>query len=415
MGLYMNSRQARLSSLEPQVRKHRPDYGLVVIACILLAVGLVVMYSISPALASSKVSGNYYVFKQFIAILLGLAALVITARIPLSFWERWQKPLIVATFITSLGTIASGGLSSRWIQLGLFSFEPVELIKFIMIVVGAGFLARAIKTGGLSQLKNLKPLLISLVAFALVIVALQRDLGSFFVLLVIALIMIFVAGLPLKRLLIFGGIGLAIVVIAISSTAYRRERLLTFLQPQRDCAGSGYQACQSLIAVGSGGVLGVGLGQGVQAYGYLPESANDSIFAIYAEKFGFVGVIVLIGLIGALLMRILNIMQRAPNRMTQIMCSGVFAWLGVQSLINIGAMIGLLPLKGITLPFISSGGTSLIFVMAALGIVFQISGYTSMRRSAIDFDNERRNDENNDYRRRNGRPRYTITRNSLRD
>ena len=342
----MSPRQARFSSLEPQVRKHRPDYGLVVIACILLAVGLVVMYSISPALASSKVSGNYYVFKQFIATLLGLIALVATARIPLRFWERWQKPLIGLTFIVSLGTIVSGGMASRWIQLGIFSFEPVELVKFVLIVVGASFLARAVKSGDIRQLNKLKPLLICLAAFAFVIVVLQRDLGSFFVLMVIAFLMVYMAGIPIKRLLFLCGIGLAVVVIAISSTAYRRDRLLTFLQPQRDCAGSGYQACQSMIAVGSGGVLGVGLGQGVQAYGYLPESSNDSIFAIYAEKFGFVGVIILIGLIGALLLRILNIMQRAPTKMTQLMCAGVFAWLAVQSLINVGAMIGLLPLKG---------------------------------------------------------------------
>ena len=411
----MNPRQARLSSLVPQVRKHRPDYGLVVIASILLAVGLVVMYSISPALAAlgGGVSDNYFVTKQFIATICGLIALVAASRIPLVAWERWQKPLVIFTLILCVSTIFFGGFSSRWIPLGIFSFQPVELVKFTLIVVVSGFLARLAKEGKNATFQNLKPLLISFLAFAFVIVVLQRDLGSAFILLVIAGIMAFIAGLPMKRLLIFCSIGLILVVLAISSTAYRRDRFLTYLQPERDCISTGYHACQALIAVGSGGVLGLGLGRGIQAYGYLPEAANDSIFAIYAEKFGFVGVVVLLGLIGSLLLRILNIMQRAPNRVSKIICGGVFAWLGIQSIVNIGAMVGLLPIKGITLPFISYGGTSLIFVMAALGLVFQISGYTSMRKASVSFDNERGGDEDNYHWRRDSRPRYTVTRSSL--
>jgi cell division protein FtsW len=226
-------------------------------------------------------------------------------------------------------------------------------------------------------------------------------------------VMSYMAGVPMKRLMIFAIIALILGTAAVTSTAYRRDRFFTFMQPTRDCEDTGYHACQAMIAVGSGGLFGLGIGRSVQAYGYLPKSQNDSIFAIYAEKFGFVGVVVLIGLFGALLLRILTIMQRAPNKATQIMAAGVFTWLAVQSTINIGAMVGLLPLKGITLPFISSGGTSLIFAMAALGVVFQISSYTSMRKSSLEFDNERPSDESSRHWRRDSRPRYTVTRRSV--
>lgn len=404
------------SVVDPSVRKHRPDYGLVIIASILLGIGLVVMYAISPALAAQGggVGDNYFVSRQFIAILLGFVAFFFASRIPLSMWERWQKPLVISALILSVATIVLGGMANRWIQLGAFSFQPVEFVKFVLVVAGSAFLARAANEGTVGTLKGLRPLLIAFIIFSFVLVVLQRDLGSTFVLMSMASLMAFMAGVPMKRLVIFGIVAIVLGTVAISSTAYRRDRFLTFMQPERDCVDSGYHACQALIAVGSGGVFGLGLGRSVQAYGYLPEAANDSIFAIYAEKFGFVGVVVLLGLLGSLLLRILKIMQRAPNRASQLMCAGVFAWLGVQAMVNVGAMVGLIPLKGITLPFISYGGTSLIFAMAALGIVFQISSYTTMRKSSLGFDNERTNsDESSRHWRGNSRPRYTITRRSV--
>lgn len=411
----MIPRQARQPMYaNPQVRKHRPDYGIVIIASILLGIGMVVMYAISPALAAQGggASDSYFVIRQFVAIVLGLIAFFISAKIPLDTWIRLQKPLVIIALILCVVTVLIGGLGNRWIHLNIFSMQPVELVKFALIISGAYIMAKSVREGNTSKLSVLKPLLIGLVVFSIILVVLQRDLGSTIVLIIMVSVMIFVAGLPIKKLLIIGGIALLAGTIAISSTSYRRERLVTYLQPEKDCVDSGYHACQALIAVGSGGVLGLGLGHSIQAYGYLPEAANDSIFAIYAEKFGFVGVIVLLTLFGSLLLRILNIMQRAPNKTMQLVCAGVFAWLGFQALINIGAMVGLLPLKGITLPFISYGGTSLIFVMAGLGIVFQISSYTSMRKSSISFDEERNTNESDNHWRRNSRPRYTVTRSS---
>lgn len=408
----INRRQSIISNI--QVRKHRPDYGLLIIAGILLGIGLIVMYAISPALAAlgGDVSENYYVGRQMIAILLGVVVFYIASKITFETWERWQKPILVVAFLLAILAIILGGLSNRWIQLGnLFSFQPVELVKFALVINGSFFLANIASQGKMAKLTALKPLIVTFILFSIIIVALQRDLGSAFVLFSMAGIMAFVAGLPMRRLLLFAGLVAIIVMAAIGSTSYRRDRFLTFLQPERDCISTGYHACQALIAVGSGGVFGMGLGRSVQAYGYLPMAANDSIFAIYAEKFGFVGVIILLVLLGSLLLRILNIMQRAPSKVTQLICAGIFSWLAVQSVVNIGAMIGLLPLKGITLPFISAGGTSLIFVMMGLGVVFNISSVTNMRSSSLALENNRRgDDESAHYWRRDRRSRYTITR-----
>jgi len=196
-------------------------------------------------------------------------------------------------------------------------------------------------------------------------------------------VMIYVAGLPGRWLAMAAAVVLVLGTMFIASTPYRRERLATFMNQSDNCQkeefrnNEGFQVCQALISVGSGGVAGLGLGRSVQAYGYQPEAANDSIFAIYAEKFGFLGVAVLLALLAALFGRLKNLAERAPDDFSRLFVIGVLAWLSVQAIINIGGMLGLIPLKGITLPLVSYGGTSVVFVMAALGIVFNISRYTN--------------------------------------
>ncbi|HET9721520.1 MAG TPA: FtsW/RodA/SpoVE family cell cycle protein, partial [Candidatus Saccharimonadales bacterium] len=191
------------------------------------------------------------------------------------------------------------------------------------------------------------------------------------------ILMAYVAGIPLKKALAISGLILAVLVMLIVSTPYRRERVANYLHPESNCQTSGYQACQALISVGSGGALGLGLGYSVQAYGYLPEASNDSIFAIMAEKFGFVGTVIIMAIYGGFISRLKWIVEHTQDQFRRLLVVGVMAWFSTQLIINVGAMIGLLPLKGITLPLISQGGTSLIFLTAALGIVFQISRYTS--------------------------------------
>ncbi|HUP26746.1 MAG TPA: putative lipid II flippase FtsW [Candidatus Limnocylindrales bacterium] len=363
-------------------RRHRPDYMLVVFSVVLLVIGLIVVYAISPGLAAGKhVSENYYVNKQIIAVLLGVVSFVLASHVPLAWWRRFQTPLIVAAAIAALAVRLFGEQVNgayRWIQVGGLSFQAVELVKLALLIWLAAFLSDRMKQGELNDTqKTFKPLLIALILIGIVVAKLQSDLGSTGVLVAMMAAMCFVAGLPLKRVaMIVGIIGVGTVLL-VSTSSYRRDRLLTYMHPERDCLNTGYQACQALIAVGSGGLIGKGLGHGAQAYGYLPEAANDSIFAIMAEKFGFVGIVLLLCLFMALFARIKNILERAPDSFSRLLIAGILAWLSTQAIINIGAMIGLLPLKGITLPFISYGGTSVVFVTAAIGLVFQVSRFTT--------------------------------------
>ena len=364
-------------------RKHRPDYWLLIWCAALLAIGLVVVYAISPALsASNHVSGNYYVTKQLLAIGLSLVAFIITAQIPLKWWRQAYKPLLAAAALVTLLALVlpvnPAYPAHRWVRLGSLSFQSVELLKFAVMIWLAGFLAERLKQGNIRSTKlTLQPILLALGAIAVIVVGVQSDLGSTGVMVAMMATMAYVAGLPLGRIILIGSAVVLMLVLAIYATPYRRARLESFLHPTANCQGSGYQACQALIAVGSGGTIGLGLGSSVQAYGYLPEAANDSIFAIYAEKFGFVGSILLLAVFVAFFTRLKNIAERLTDDFSRLLVIGVLAWLSVQTLINVGAMIGLLPLKGITLPFISYGGTSVVFAAAAVGLVFQASRYVA--------------------------------------
>lgn len=394
-------------------RRHRPDYILVILCLILLALGLIVVYAISPGLSAPKgVSDNYYVTKQLIAILLGASAFLIAAHIPLRALKRIQKPLIVLAGLSAIGVQIFGSEVNgavRWVQIGGLSFQVVELIKLALLIWLASFLTARSREGSLADTqKTLKPILIAVGIISVVVALFQSDLGSTGVIVAMVGVTCFVAGLPLKKVMIFAGIVAIGTVLAISVSPYRRQRLVTFMNPESDCQNAGYQACQALVAIGSGGMFGKGIGRSVQAYGYVPESANDSIFAVYAEMFGFVGVISLIGLFIALFARLKAIMERAPDLQTRLLIAGILAWLSTQALINIGAMIGLLPLKGITLPFISYGGTSIIFVTAAVGLAFNVSRYTTYGVNSMALTEGRQPRDDPTDRRGNRRPHYAA-------
>lgn len=367
----------------PGIRRHRPDYWILILMLAMMAIGIVVVFAISPALASSKhVGESYYVYKQLIAIGLSLVAFAVTSQMPVATWKRLARPLLVvagiATLLALILPVNPDYPAHRWVRLGSLSFQSVELLKFALLVWLAGFLAVAMQRGVMDDFQRLfKPLLIVLGITGLVVAGVQSDLGSTGVIVAIIGVMAYVAGLPMRRVVMVLAVVAIGTLLAVASTPYRRERLLAFTHPESDCIDSGFQACQALIAVGSGGMVGLGLGKSVQAYGYLPEAANDSIFAIYAEKFGFLGCLMLLGLLAAFFYRLKQVAERIPDDFSRLLIVGILTWLSVQAMINIGAMIGLLPLKGITLPFISYGGTSVVFSAAAVGIIFQISRYTN--------------------------------------
>jgi cell division protein FtsW len=402
-------------------RRHRGDHGLIIIAFLLIALGLVVVQAISPALVAQSArfdryyTETYFVMKQAIAVVLGIVAFTITATVPIQFWRKVKWHIVGAGIFTSLLAIAvtrEVNGASRWIQLGGLSFQPAELVKFGLIIAAASLLAVWIKQHGRLDNRVMKPLLLTLLAIGILVAGLQSDLGSTAVMVSILGSMVFLSGMPLGKIGIVLLIIAAGVTLAVTATPYRRDRLSTFLNPGKDCNSTGLHSCRAVLAVGSGGIFGRQLGKSVQAYGYLPEAANDSIFAVYAETFGFVGSIILLALYGLLFLRILKIVQHSQHLYIRFVCIGIFSWFFVQTAINVGAMIQLLPLKGITLPFISYGGTSIVFVMAGLGLVFQASKYTVARVSYASLKQQGGGDEPSNYAggRGLGRPRYTVTR-----
>ncbi len=399
-------------------RRHRPDYLLVMIPVALVAMGLIVVYSISPGLAvTNAVSENYFVSRQLMAIGLGLVAFLVFSFLPLKVLTNTHKVLIALALAAAIAVQIFGeeiNGAARWIQFSGLSFQVAELLKFVLIVWMAVFLVRRIRADEMrSNAKTLWPLLAAMVLIGLFVAnpLMQSDLGSAGVMIVILGVMAFTAGLPLGRIGLIGAIVLIGTLLAVGSSSYRRDRVTTFLNPTQDYQAAGYQSYQARIAVGSGGLFGRGLAKSTQGNGgYIPEAANDSIFAVFAEKFGFLGVTLVIGLYVILFSRLRRVIAHSQDLFARLFVVGVLAWLSTQAIINIGAMIGLLPLKGITLPLVSYGGTSLVFVMAALGIVFQVSRYTSF--SVTDNQtNAAREGERYDHRARRGRqrrPHYTA-------
>lgn len=389
----------------PSTRRHRPDYGLLVYLATITALGLIVQYVVSPALSrqTSGVSENYYFFEHLISVLVGLVAFFVAYKLPIKNWVGLTPLIFVGGLVGILLALASAGAGSRWIQVGGLSFQPVEVIK-LAFVLGLPLLVASLAKDTWSDgfaWRPLKPLiwLIGLVTFLVVIM--QRDLGSMLVIMAITGGILFIGGVSSRLIAVSLAVALLAVSFFIASTPYRRDRFNTFLNPAADCLNEGYQTCQALVGVGSGQLFGRGVGRSVQVYGYLPEAGNDSIFAIYAEIFGFVGSVALVVLYYKLLAKMYLIAKKSEE-ILRLIVVGVMFWLAVQSVMNIGAMIGLLPLKGITLPLISAGGSSIVFVLFGLGLILQISSYTM-------YSNENTSSNNRLDGRRIRRTRHTSS------
>ena len=371
-------------------RRHRPDLLLLLFLSILLLLGLVVIFAISPALTarmSGDVDQNIFMYRQLFYLVAGLAAFWAMAVIPVSFWTKVQGRLLIGTIIlgalpfllqaTPLGLCAND--ACRWIDLGFISFQPAEAMKFALVIFLATFLTARAAEGKLNNLHDtLVPAGLILLSMAVVVIGLQKDLGTGITIVAIVMTLLFVVGMKARLLALAVAGCVAIGVLFTLVAPHRIERILTFIQHESSSTDAmGYHINQALIAVGSGGLTGKGLGQSIQAFGYLPEAANDSIFAILAEKFGFLGTVAVLAIFAGLFMRILGIMNHTADPTHRLLVAGVFGWVFSHTIVNIGAMLGVFPLTGITLPFVSFGGTSLLFMLSALGLVFQISRYTN--------------------------------------
>jgi len=343
------------------------------VTSVLVLTGLVALYSASAPFSLRHFGSDLsMLFRQAVAAVVGLAALGILAAIDYRRLAAINDLLLLGSFALTVMTILPLGLGDgRWIALGPASFQPTELLKFSLILYLATSLARRgdrVK----SFLDGVLPYLIVLGVLAAVVVS-QPDLGMVLVLGSVTLAMLFFAGARLRHLV---GIALGctpLVFLAIQVAPYRMARLLSFLNPFAHSTTSGYQTIQSLIAVGSGGLIGRGLGASHAKLFYLPQSHNDFIASVVAEELGFVGMLAVLGLLGFLVWRAFAIAERAPDRLGRLLALGIGFVLGFQTLINLGVVVGLLPVTGLTLPFLSNGGSSLIVTLAMVGVLLSIS------------------------------------------
>ena len=270
--------------------------------------------------------------------------------------------------------------ATRWFNLGSFgTLQPSEILKFAILIFTAGFLGCKVRKGQVNNLKEtLVPIGIVVALSLFLVVVLQRDLGTGVSLAGIVMAMLVVGGISKINTVKLLGILAVVGVMFIVAAPHRIERVLTFFKGDSSSTSDAdsYHVEHAKFAIGSGGLFGVGIGNSVQATGYLPEAINDSVFAIMGETFGFVGLLTILILFSALLIRLLKLMDHLVDMRLKLIVAGVFGWLGSHVILNIASMIGVFPLTGITLPLLSFGGTSMIFIAAALGLVFQLSHYT---------------------------------------
>ena len=355
------------------------DYPLLITTLALLGIGLVMVGSSSVSIAEQQFADPFhYLWRQMIYLAVGVVAAAITLKVPMRVWQETGPGLIlismlllVLVFIPGLGRTVNG--STRWINMVGFNMQPSEFVKLFTLVYLAGYLVRhqeVVKTtaGGF-----FRPLLLMSILVALLL--LEPDYGAAAVLLLSAMGLMWLAGVRFLQFFLLLGAAASVLALLAYISPYRMERLTTFVNPWADPFDSGFQLTQALIAFGRGEWFGAGLGASVQKLFYLPEAHTDFVFAVLAEELGLFGVLVVIALFTFLVFRILYIARQAELRdraFGAYLAYGLALWLGLQVIINLGVNMGILPTKGLTLPFMSYGGSSLVVTMMAVAMLLRV-------------------------------------------
>lgn len=337
------------------------------------------VYSASAVWANYKFGDSFFFAKrQLLFAGVGVIAMFVIMNVDYWTWRTWSKMILIICFVLLLVVLIPGvglvrGGAQSWLGIGAFSIQPSEFMKMAMIAFLAKFLSENQKQVT-SFRKGLVPTL-SLVLFAFGLIMLQPDLGTGVVMVGTSVVIIYVAGARISHFIGLGLLGLAGFVGLIASAPYRMKRITAFLDPWSDPLDSGFQIIQSLYAIGPGGLLGLGLGQSRQKFFYLPEPQTDFIFSILAEELGFIGGTFVILLFSLLLWRGVRIALGAPDLFGSFLGVGIITMIAIQVIINIGVVTGLMPVTGITLPFLSYGGSSLTLMLMAVGVLLNISRY----------------------------------------
>ena len=358
-------------------RKLTPDMWLFGVAVVLLSAGVVMVYSASAIVAADRFRDPYFFLKkQLFWALLGSIAMLVAVRVDYRKLERFVVPalvvagvMLVLVLVPPFGQAING--TRRWIRLGVVSFQPAELAKLALVIYLAAFLAR--RHEQLSDIRRglLPPLLVAGMFAALVFV--QPDLGNCLTLIALTFGLLYLAGAPMRHLGWALAPAVPLLIIAIYAAPYRLRRMTAFWDPWSDPRGSGFQIIQSWLAFGNGGLLGQGVGGSRQKLFYLPESHTDFIFAVIGEELGFIGAAIFVALFAVLIWRGLRIGLRAPEPFGAYLALGITLLIATQTLVNLGVVTGLLPTKGLPLPFISFGGSALLVTMLSVGVLLNIS------------------------------------------
>lgn len=351
------------------------DKNFLILTLILTVLGIVFLADASAPLALRNFSDKFYYAKQQLMwAFIGILILIFCLKVNYKFWEKIATPmfflnviLLLLVFVPGLGPKVLG--ARRWLYLGHFNFQPSELLKLSLTIYIAKLASK-----GKGYLSYMLPILLSGI-----LIMLEPDLGTTIIIMLIGFTQLFVSGVNIFLFigtLLGGGI---IGALLTWLSGYRRDRLLTFLKATQDPLGKEYHIRQILISLGSGGLFGVGLGQSRQKYLFLPETATDSIFAVIAEEIGFFGSLAIIVVFCLYILRGIRIARNAPDSFARILSIGIVTWIGGQIFLNLGSMVALIPLTGIPLPFFSSGGSSLVTILAASGILLNISSQSTIK------------------------------------
>lgn len=375
-----NERPAQGKRVKLKNRLPEMDRGFLMLTLLILLLGMIILTSASSVVAWQRFADPYFYVKHQLefGVALGLVAMFIFARIDYHKWRSYAVPAMILTIGLLIVVLIPGvgfsyGGSNSWINFGIFFFQPAELAKLTFIIYLASWLTNQDRYKQVSELEaGFIPfmVLLGIISFLML---LQPDFGTLSVIAVIALSMYFVAGGRIKHL---AGVTLGAVVLfflLIRTSAARFSRFTVFLNPDLDPQGIGYHINQAKLAIGSGGIFGLGLGHSRQKFNYLPEVIGDSIFAVLAEEAGFILTTALILLLLLFILRGLKIARHAPDLFGRLLVVGIMMWVTFQTFVNIGAMVGLLPLTGLPLPLISYGSSSVLTLLAGLGIVLNIS------------------------------------------
>lgn len=360
------------------------DHKLLFVILLTLGIGLMMVASAGVVYGKVRFGDEYYFFKeQLLGLGVGLVFLYVFQRIDYHVWQRFVVPiffialgLLVLVFIPGFGTTVYG--AARWVQLGPISFQPSEIMKLSIILYLAAWLAGKGQAKTADFFEGFVPFLALMSVVGFLIIK-QPDTGTLGLIFLISLSIFFASGASLAHIAYLFMGGLAFLFILIKTAPYRLQRFLVYMNPEHDPLGFGYQMTQALLAIGAGGLFGAGLGQSRQKFNYLPEPVTDSIFAVLGEELGFMGTTVIVLLFLYIAWRGFRIASGAPDEFGKLVAVGIVSWIVFQAFINIAAITGLIPLTGIPLPFVSYGGTSLAGLLAAVGILLNISKHSTLK------------------------------------